>query len=392
MMNLKKDAAYSLLVPTSMGVRLTPMDGQPFHCSDLFKMQVTSAETNVASVASFLGLKVKVLTAFVKDSPVARMIKDNLAGRHMDYEGKEFEQGGPWGLRHQFNLADSGFGSRGPRVQNDRAGEVGRLLNVKDFDLDRIFGKEGVKMVHMSGLVAALSPESSKFCLEIARTAKKYGSLISFDLNYRASFWVGREEELGATFAEIASLSDVLIGNEEDFQLCLKIKGPEAGGKGIAEKIDSFKEMVERVRAAYPNATAFATTLRQVVNANNHLWGAIANVDGSCIYLAVSVLFLARLCGVEIFGTGLIPVMLTVFILSLGSPISPGTVNVCLVVLMGQMGVSIAAIGLIMGINSIVEMFLSASNVVGDVAVSLAVASSEDMLDKEVFNSTPRKR
>jgi len=121
-------------------------------------------------------------------------------------------------------------------------------------------------------------------------------------------------------------------------------------------------------------------------------YGAIANVDGSCIYLAVSVLFLARLCGVEIFGTGLIPVMLTVFILSLGSPISPGTVNVCLVVLMGQMGVSIAAIGLIMGINSIVEMFLSASNVVGDVAVSLAVASSEDMLDKEVFNSTPRKR
>ena len=100
---------YSLLVPTSMGIRLTPVDSQPFHCSDLFQMQVTSAETNVASVASFLGLKVKVLTAFVKGSPVARMIKDNLAGRHMDYEGKEFEQGGPWGLRHQFNLADSGY-------------------------------------------------------------------------------------------------------------------------------------------------------------------------------------------------------------------------------------------------------------------------------------------
>ena len=64
---LKKDAAYSLLVPTSMGVRLTPVNGQPFHCSDTFQMQVTSAETNVASIASFLGLKVKVLTAFVKD-------------------------------------------------------------------------------------------------------------------------------------------------------------------------------------------------------------------------------------------------------------------------------------------------------------------------------------
>ena len=279
-LQLKENAKYALLVPTSMGVRLTPVDGQPFHCSETFKMQVTSAETNVASVVSYLGLPVKVLTAFVKDSPVARMIKDNLAGRHMDYEGPELEQVGPWGFRHQFNLADSGYGSRGPRVQNDRAGEVGRQLDVKYFDLDRIFGQEGVQMVHLSGLIAALSPETSKFCLEIARAAKKYGTKVSFDLNYRASFWKGREEELSAIFAEIAGVADVLIGNEEDFQLCLKIQGPEAGGKAIAEKIENFKEMVERVKAAYPNATAFATTLRQVLNANTHLWGAISNVNG----------------------------------------------------------------------------------------------------------------
>ena len=279
-LELKKDAAYALLVPSSMGVRLTPADGQPFHCSETFKMQVTSAETNVASIASFLGLKVKVLTAFVKGSPVARMIKDNLAGRHMDYEGPEFEQGGPWGYRHQFNLADSGYGSRGPRVQNDRAGEVGRELSSEHFDLERIFGKEGVQIVHLSGLIAAMSPKTGKFCLDIARTAKKYGTRISFDLNYRASFWKGREAELSSIFAEIASVADILIGNEEDFQLCLGIKGPEAGGKDIASKIDSFKEMVERVKAAYPNAYAFATTLRQVINANRHLWGAIVNIGG----------------------------------------------------------------------------------------------------------------
>ncbi len=268
---LKSDAAHSLLVPTSMGVRLTPVDSQPFHCSETFKMQVTSAETNVASIVSYLGLPVKVLTAFVKDSPVARMIKDNLASRHFTYEGPEIEQGGPWGYRHQFNLADSGFGSRGPRVQNDRSGEVGRLLDIKYFDLERIFGCEGVQIVHLSGLIGALSPQTSKFCLELARAAKKYGSKISFDLNHRASFWEGREQELGEIFAEIASISDVLIGNEEDFQLCLKIKGPEAGGKSIGAKIDNFKEMVERIKAAYPNATAFATTLRQVISANSHL-------------------------------------------------------------------------------------------------------------------------
>jgi 2-dehydro-3-deoxygluconokinase len=279
-LKLRENAKYSLLVPTSMGVRLTPLYGQPFHCSDTFKMQVTSAETNVASVVSYLGLPVKVLTAFVKDSPIARMIKDNLAGRHMDYEGPEIEQGGPWGYRHQFNLADSGYGSRGPRVQNDRAGEVGRLLSSKYFDLDKIFGQEGVQMVHLSGLIGAMSPETSKFCLDIARAAKKYGTLVSFDLNYRASFWKGREQELFETFSEIAGVADVLIGNEEDFQLCLRIQGPEAGGKDIGAKIDSFKEMVSRVKAAYPGACAFATTLRQVVSTNCHLWGALTNIDG----------------------------------------------------------------------------------------------------------------
>lgn len=270
---------YSLIIPTSMGVRLTPVDSQPFHCSDTFKMYVTSAESNVASVSSFLGLPVKVLTAFVKDSPVSRLIKDNLNSRHMDFEGPEFDQGDPWGYRHQINMADCGWGSRGPRVQNDRAGEVGCELSVEDFDLERIFAQEGAAIVHLSGLIAALSNKTSQFCLDIARIAKKNGSMISFDLNYRASFWKGREEELRSTFNEIASLSDILIGNEEDFQLGLGIEGPEAGGQGLEEKIDGFKEMIGRVQAAYPNGRYFATTLREVISANTHMWGALVT-DG----------------------------------------------------------------------------------------------------------------
>lgn len=277
---LKKNCAYSLLVPSSMGVRITPVNGQPVHSSHLFEMQATSAETNVASISSYLGLPVKVLTTFVKDSPIAQFIKSDLKSRHIDYEGPEVTQGDPWGYRHQFNIADSGFGSRGPRVLNDRAGEVGRTLNVKDFDLERIFGKEGVQIVHLSGLIGALSPETSNFCLELARFAKKYGTRISFDLNYRASFWKGRDKELHEIFTEIASVADILIGNEEDFQLCLGIEGPEAGGKGIDAKIDGFKDMIGRVKQAFPNTSVFATTLRQVINANEHLWGAIMLEEG----------------------------------------------------------------------------------------------------------------
>jgi len=274
-MKLKQGCRYALLAPTSMGVRITPLNGQPVHASDLFKMQATSAETNVASISSYLGLPVKVLTTFVKGSPVAQFIKANLRSRDIEFEGPEVDQGGPWGYRHQFNIADSGIGTRGPRVHNDRAGEVGRTLRVDDFDLDRIFGTEGVQLMHLSGLIGALSPDTGRFCLELARAAKKHGTRISFDLNYRATFWKGRQDELRKVFAEIASLADILIGNEEDFQLSLGIKGPEAGGKDIEAEMEAFREMMTRVKQSFPNASVFATTLREVVSVNEHLWGAV---------------------------------------------------------------------------------------------------------------------
>ncbi len=307
MLKIKDNCKYAIVVPSSMGVRITPAEGQPVYASNMFMMQATSAETNVASISSYLGLPVKVLTTFVKDSPIASFIKQNLRSRGMDFEGPEVDQGGPWGYRHQFNIADSGYGSRGPRVCNDRAGEVGRTLNIKDFDLDKIFGQEGVAILHLSGLIGALSHETGIFCLELARAAKKYGTLISFDLNYRASFWKTREEELSAIFSEIASLADILVGNEEDFQLCLGIKGPDAGGKDISSKIDSFKGMINEVRKQYPNAQIYGTTLRQVVNANNHLWGAIMlNGEEWNVIEPRSITVLDRIGGGDGFVGGLL--------------------------------------------------------------------------------------
>ena len=266
--------SYSLLGPASMGVRLTPAGRQPAHNGGTFTIQATSAETNVASISSSLGLPVKVLTAFVKGHPFAAFIRTDLRGRGMDVEGPEVPQGGPWGYRHQINIADSGAGLRGPRVWNDRAGEVGRTLRAEDFDLDRIFGDEGVEMIHLSGLIAALAPT---FSLTLAETAMQYGARISFDLNYRASFWEGREAELRDTFKAIASLSDILIGNEEDFQLCLGIEGPAAGGKDLAGKTDAFRAMIGDIRRQYPQAKVVATTLREVLDAETHLWGAIVS-------------------------------------------------------------------------------------------------------------------
>lgn len=272
---------YQLLTATSMGVRITPANHQPVGIGNQYIMTSTSAESNVLNVAASLGMRAKVLTRWVKDSPVAAFIKGDLRRRNIEFEGPEIVQEGPWGVRHQFNIADTGYGLRGPRVYNDRAGEVGRGICAEDFDLRRIFEDEGVEIVHMSGLFAAMSPQTGETCLKLAECARANGGLVSFDMNYRASFWKGREAELRKVFATLASQADILIGNEEDFQLALGIPGPEAGGKGLADKIKSFKEMILRVRERYPKADTFATTLREVVNTNQHNWGALLLREGA---------------------------------------------------------------------------------------------------------------
>ena len=306
-LKVKENFKYGIACPTSMCVRITPLNRMPVENSHLFYMQATSAESNVVNISSSLGYKGLVLTKFVKDNAIATFIKNELRSRNIDYEGAEVPTGGPWGYRHQFNIADSGFGVRGAVVTNDRAGEVGRTLNIKEFDIERIFGQEGVAILHLSGLVAALSEDTSKFCLELAKAAKQYGTLVSFDLNFRATFWKGREEELRQIFTEIASMSDILIGNEEDFQLCLGLQGPEAGGKDIQSKIEGFKGMILAAKEKFTNTQMFATTLRTVTNANDNLWGAILEADGK-FYVEDqrSIPILDRIGGGDGFSGGLL--------------------------------------------------------------------------------------
>ena len=106
--------------------------------------------------------------------------------------------------------------------------------------------------------------------------AKKYNLKVKYD---------AAPEELSKAFKEIASYADVLIGNEEDFQLALGVKGPEAGGKNISSQIESFKGMIIEAHKAYPNVKVFATTLREVISANRHLWGAISYSNGEFYYI-----------------------------------------------------------------------------------------------------------
>ena len=102
---IRKNCKYAAACVTSMGVRITPENRMAVHNSDLFYLQATSAESNVLNVISSLGKPCLVMTKFVEGSPIAAFIKAKLRARNISFEGPDVPQGGPWGYRHQFNIA-----------------------------------------------------------------------------------------------------------------------------------------------------------------------------------------------------------------------------------------------------------------------------------------------
>ena len=129
---------------------------------------------------------------------------------------------------------------------------MSRILTFKGCSEKKVF-----RSLHLSGLIAAFSPETSTFCLELARAAKKAWNQDLFRSQLPGFLLERTGKRTAAIFTEIAALSDILVGNEEDFQLCLGIEGPEEGGKDLASKIDSFKVMINRVKIAFPECFCF---------------------------------------------------------------------------------------------------------------------------------------
>lgn len=172
-MEFRKNSKYAIVAPTSMGLRMTPKMRQPVHISLDYDVQVTSAESNVLSVPAALGLRTKVYTKFVKDNPSSKLIKQDLQRRNIAYAGEAVPQGGPWGYRHQINIADSGYGMRGPSVWNDRAGEIGATLSPEDFPCNRFFRKKAQRYCLLQGLSRRFPKKQARYALPWRGRQKK---------------------------------------------------------------------------------------------------------------------------------------------------------------------------------------------------------------------------
>lgn len=114
-------------------------------------------------------------------------------------------------------------------------------------------------------------------------------------------------------------------------------------------------------------------------------FGATVNLDGNCVYLTIAGLFLARLCGIDLFSSDIFSMVFAIIILSVGAPITPGSALLCLFVLLTQMGVALDITILIMGVNFFIEMLLAMANTMGDVAITLVVAKGENLVDMKKY-------
>jgi 2-dehydro-3-deoxygluconokinase len=147
-----------------------------------------------------------------------------------------------------------------------------------DVDWDDLFGRGGVRWFHTGGIYAGLSEHSAAVAAEAMEAARRHGTVISYDLNYRPSLWkaIGGKSRAQEVNRGLAPMVDVMIGNEEDFTAGLGFEVPGVDESLTELPTEGFRTMINEVSEAYPNFKVVATTLRSVRSATVNDWGAIA--------------------------------------------------------------------------------------------------------------------
>jgi 2-dehydro-3-deoxygluconokinase len=278
-----EDCTYDILSLGEIMLRFDPGNGR-IHTARRFDVWEGGGEYNVArGLRRCFGLRAAVVTAFA-DNPVGRLVEDFILQGGVDTRFIKWVPFDGIGrtVRNGLNFVERGFGCRGAKSCSDRSNTAVSQLKPGDIDWDEIFGKYKVRHFHTGGIFSALSDTTSAVAVEALKKAKKYGTVTSYDLNYRPSLWksIGGVERAREVNREIAKYVDVMIGNEEDFTACLGFE--VAGVDANLSKLDtaSFKAMIREAVRVYPNFKVVATTLRAVRSASVNDWGAVAWCGG----------------------------------------------------------------------------------------------------------------
>lgn len=308
----EEECAYDIVSLGEVMLRLDPGEGR-IRTARSFAVCEGGGEYNVArGLRRCFGERGAIVTALVRDE-VGRLVEDLMLASGLDTQFVQWvpSDGVGRSVRNGLNFTERGFGIRGAVGCSDRGHTAVSQMRPDAVDWDRLFGELGVRWLHTGGIFAALSDASAEVARAAMEAARRHGTLVSYDLNYRPSLWRsnGGRARAREVNRELAGLVDVMIGNEEDFTACLgfEVDGVDEG----LSRLDAgaFEAMIERAVAEFDGFGVVATTLRQVRTATVNDWAAIAWSPRTGFVRSVQrpgLEILDRVGGGDSFASGLI--------------------------------------------------------------------------------------
>ena len=279
----KNDCRWDLLSLGEVMLRLDPGDGR-VHTARSFQVWEGGGEYNVArGLRRCFGMETAVVTALA-DNPVGRLVQDLIYQGGVDQSHVKWVKydGVGRSVRNGLNFTERGFGVRAALGCSDRGHTAVSQLKPGDIDWERIFGSEGARWFHTGGIFCALSETTPQVAREAMAAAKRHGTIVSYDLNYRDSLWkgIGGPARAREVNRELAPLIDVMLGNEEDFTAALGFEVEGLDEHHAKLEVGNFSKMIERAIGEFPNFKVVATTLRNAKSATINDWGAVCFCDG----------------------------------------------------------------------------------------------------------------
>jgi 2-dehydro-3-deoxygluconokinase len=307
----KNECRWDLVSLGEVMLRLDPGDSR-IHTTRNFQVWEGGGEYNVArGLKRCFGLDTTIVTALA-DNPVGRLVQDLMYQGGVDQSHLRWEKydGVGRALRNGLNFTERGFGVRAALGCSDRGHTAVSQLKPGDIDWDQIFGSEGARWFHTGGIFCALSETTPAVARDAIAAAKKHGTVVSYDLNYRSSLWQGnggpaRAQEVNR---QLASSVDVMLGNEEDFTAALGFEVEGLDEQHAKLDVENFRRMIERAMQEFPNFKAVATTLRNARTATINDWGAVCYCDGELYQAPMreNLEIYDRVGGGDSFASGLI--------------------------------------------------------------------------------------